>query len=281
MKCKTKEWKLVVKQVQLYIFHWKVMRNAGPREKREGCCNTVMPSAAHTLFDAEGLSRYGLSKVGLEIRPQKGRYRATSGTVLGRLGLTRSCPYCASVWNFRDGSSCPPTSGSGGGHPIRGCSAECSRWGPTRCPGHSGWRSGGAPLPGSCDPMPPCGPWSTAAIASQGARPGSVASSAACQPSGPWAEPRDCCLAPFPEAIAVLACEAPRCSNATLLWDIFPRTHRAQDQTALQLPPENVGKLGGVALLLVGVRGHADHVLHSELGLRGHSGSRYRVAALG
>ena len=29
--------------------------------------------------------------------PQKGKYRATSGTVLGRLGLTRSCPYCASV----------------------------------------------------------------------------------------------------------------------------------------------------------------------------------------
>ena len=49
----------------------KVMRNAGPREKREGCCNTIMPSAANTLFAAEELSQSGLSRVGLEIRPKR------------------------------------------------------------------------------------------------------------------------------------------------------------------------------------------------------------------
>ena len=152
-KIKTPERKMSVNQVQQKILHWKVMRNAGPREKREGCCNTIMPSAAHALFTAEELSQSGLSRVGLEIRPQEGKYRATSGTVLGRLGLAWSCPYCTSVWNFPQPfteawPSWPPASGSGRGHRAPDCSAGCPTWwGLTRCQGHSGWRTGCAPPP--------------------------------------------------------------------------------------------------------------------------------------
>ena len=231
--------------------------------------------------------------------PRKGKYRATSGTVLGRLGLAWSCPYCASAWNFpqqftETWPSWPPASGSGRGHRAPDCSAGCPRWGLTRCQGHSGWRTGCVPPPGSCDPRPhhewhpqappsgstPCGPWSTAARASQGARPGSAANSAASPPSGPSTGPH-AAFAALPEAIAVLAGKTPRCSDAMLFWGIFPGAHRAQDQAALQLPPECVGEVGGEVLLLVGVRRHAGHIFHRELGLGGHSRWRYRLAALG